>query len=546
MSVLLTMLCLLVSGLAHERIAIVPDPHIMDVEGHPELVKSLDEEVHSTRLFNENIFAFRAALDDVASRGIRTVVIPGDVTDDGQRLNQEAARRILEYYEQHYGMRFFLTPGNHDPKAPFGRHTGSASFLKPDGSVHPISSDPDMMLYGSDVNPDLWSAGLEEQVSCYSDYGYFPREDYLYWETPFSTYTPDDYSFGEALAQSAPEKRLFCYCDSIRVMDTSYLVEPVDGLWLLSIDSGVFLPDGKGSFKGSNPGYNYTLGHKPHLLTWVRRVCREAEERGKTLIAFSHYPLTDFNNGASEYLIRSWGRDKFDIERIPCAAVSDSMALSGLKLHFGGHMHINNTAVWKVGDAVLTNVQVPSVSAAIPAYKILTLKKSGKYRLEDVIVEDVEGFDSLFLLYRKEMEHAGSRGSQVSWSPAILDSRNYAEFCDLYFRDLVRLRFCRNDVPEILQEQMLPYTGAELLARIDADARISRGMSSWTGYDLILDLYRFHYSADLAWRLVSRRRVRQYEKLFDAAQRSTEESEFISQMRDLGMIMNLFIDQDGR
>ena len=82
---------------------------------------------------------------------------------------------------------------------------------------------------------------------------------------------------------------------------------------------------------------------------------------------------------------------------------------------------------------------------------------------------------------------------------------------DAYFRDLVRLRFCRNDVPEILQEQMLPYTGA-----------------------------------DLAWRLVSRRRVRQYEKLFDAAQRSTEESEFINQMRDLGMIMNLFIDQDGR
>ena len=73
-----------------QRMAIIADPHIQDVEGHPELVRTWESQARSTRLFNENYFAFRAVLDDVARRGIRLVILPGDLTDNGQQTACQA------------------------------------------------------------------------------------------------------------------------------------------------------------------------------------------------------------------------------------------------------------------------------------------------------------------------------------------------------------------------------------------------------------------------------------------------------------------------
>jgi 3',5'-cyclic AMP phosphodiesterase CpdA len=47
-------------------------------------VRTLADTMISTRVFNEGGPAFRAVLDDIVARGIRLVVIAGDLTDDGQ------------------------------------------------------------------------------------------------------------------------------------------------------------------------------------------------------------------------------------------------------------------------------------------------------------------------------------------------------------------------------------------------------------------------------------------------------------------------------
>lgn len=517
-----------------EKIAIISDPHIMDVTGHPELVKSMEEEVLSTRLFNENIFAFRAALDDVAGRGIKTVIFPGDMTDDGQIVNQEAVKAILQHYEQDYGILFFMTPGNHDPKVPFGRAVSYSCFLKEDGSTCTISSDS---------FPGLWSAGHEQQVECYADFGYFPRKEYLYWETPFSSYDVDSYSYTKALAESAPGMRHYTLTGSEEIFDTSYLVEPREGIWLLSIDSGVYPPDGKGGYNNSGEGYNNTLEYKTYLIPWIRKVCGEAEKRGKALVAFSHFPLLDFNNGATDVIASCWGKDKFDIGRIPSEDITDSLLFAGLKLHFGGHMHINNTTIKTIGDRTLTNIQVPSPAAGVPAYKVLTVKNKDDYSVEDVILENVPGFDSLFGLYRKEWEYSLSNGRQPIWNSGILESKDYPEFCDRQMQDLTRRRFCVKDVPVILQEKFIDYSGEELLKFFDNNAEALEGMKEWTGYDIILDIYRFHYSGPLAWKFVSRDRLQQYELLFDAAQQSSEDPELTAQVCGLKEMLHCFSKQ---
>lgn len=97
---------MILQGSAQTQIAFISDVHIQDVDGHAERVRSMEAQVQSTRLFNENYYAFLAALDDVARRDIRWVVLPGDLTDDGQFFNQQKIKELLNSYAAAKGMRF--------------------------------------------------------------------------------------------------------------------------------------------------------------------------------------------------------------------------------------------------------------------------------------------------------------------------------------------------------------------------------------------------------------------------------------------------------
>ena len=218
---------IMVLGNAQTQIAFISDAHIQNVDGHPERVRSMEVQVQSTRLFNENYYAFLAALDDVARRNIRWVVLPGDLTDNGQFFNQEKIKEILHAYAGEKGMRFFVTTGNHDPALPLGMRQKNVHFLSADGGR---------------VTREDSCAGYVPQMQCYADFGFFPRKDDRYWESPFTSYTYDKYSYGEACRESVLDKRTYVLCNSLTATDASYLVEPVDGLWLLAIDGGVYLP----------------------------------------------------------------------------------------------------------------------------------------------------------------------------------------------------------------------------------------------------------------------------------------------------------------
>lgn len=97
---------MILQGSAQTQIAFISDAHIQDVDGHAERVRSMEAQVQSTRLFNENYYVFLAALDDVARRDIRWVVLPGDLTDDGQFFNQQKIKELLNSYAAAKGMRF--------------------------------------------------------------------------------------------------------------------------------------------------------------------------------------------------------------------------------------------------------------------------------------------------------------------------------------------------------------------------------------------------------------------------------------------------------
>lgn len=519
-------------GNAQTQIAFISDAHIQDVDGHAERVRSMEVQVQSTRLFNENYYALLAALDDVARRNIRWVVLPGDLTDNGQFFNQQKIKNILHSYTQRKGMRFFVTTGNHDPALPLGLMQKNAHFLAVDGSR---------------VTREDSCAGYVSQMKCYADFGFFPRKDDCYWESPFTSYTYDKYSYEDACRESVLGKRTYVLCDSLTATDASYLVEPVDGLWLLAIDGSVYLPKemegGKWTYQGSSAGYNLILKHKPFLLPWVRKVVEESRKRHKTLVAFSHYPLVDFNDGVSEHVRRIWGDRRFDLHRVPEAEVSEAFLQAGLRLHFAGHMHVNDTGIWEGKDGKhLYNIQVPSIATYVPAYKILTIESDEVFRVETVTLDTVPGFDSLFPLYRAEYRSDSLKGHSPIWNKEILSARTYGEFCDYQFRDLVRLRFIPRDLPESWRS-CLDFTGARMLEIVSGeDKSDDAGWTGWCMNDLVLDLYRLRYAERLALEDIPRTRLAVYRYLFDRARISTFRSAEVEMVKGLGTLFLAFLN----
>ena len=98
------------------QVAFLSDVHLQDLFGtfsdndykgvlNPKtgkyvVLRTMASQLHSTRIFNENYFAFIAALEDIAKRNIKYVALPGDYTDDGQPIHVRGLEKILDQYRK--------------------------------------------------------------------------------------------------------------------------------------------------------------------------------------------------------------------------------------------------------------------------------------------------------------------------------------------------------------------------------------------------------------------------------------------------------------
>ena len=521
------------------QIAFMADVHLQDIYGELSdseykgvfntktntyaLARTMQSQLESTRLFNENYFAFIAALDNVVERGIKYVVLPGDFSDDGQPLNIRGLKRILKEYEQKYNIQFIAATGNHDVVKPFYQDAGKKDFLGEGGKNQPIYSKEGMFESENPsylkpiITKDIAKLGYEEILSELADFGFYPKKTDVYWETPFSTYNYKDYSFKKAKEQADILKRNYKIPPYKTVMpDVSYLLEPKENLWFLSIDANVYIPkqmaekesEESSNYNSASIGYNNVLTHKKHLLTWVKSVAERAEKLGKTLIVFSHYPMVDFNDDASDDIRELLGENKMQLHRVPKEEVASLFAKAGVKVHFGGHMHINDTGVRKG----LVNVQIPSLSAYIPAYKVLTISEN-EFDVETVVIDKVSRFKELFPLYEMEFNYLKESKSKNSWNKEILEVNSYKEFTNWHLKELVRLRFLKKDWPKDFKDFFLEKTGEELMILAGKTLDIDVRFSAWTGFDMLFDLYRLRSADALAIEDIGAHRMKEYKEL---------------------------------
>lgn len=524
------------------QVAFMPDIHFHDVyanfqdgsfpgvfnpkSGRNATIRLMHAQMTSTRLFNENYFAFMTALDDAVARGVKLIALPGDFSDDGQPVHMRGLKKVLDDYAAKHGIRFFAAPGNHDPNRPLERAGGKNDYLGLDpnsgrvGFPQPIYSKGGNgdcaagnysgawakvnFSYCTEEVKELGYAGITQALD---QHGFMPKDGYRYFETPYSTYTYQDYTAAKAKEQAVWSKREFEICAQgaggtykkdgytfcRNVPDTSYLVEPVEGLWLVGIDANVYVPTGAGAndFNGSgDAGYNKMLTHKPHVIAWLKDVVARGKKQGKQVVAFSHFPMSEFFNGASDDIIALLGAGKMQMVRRPTEDVTKALADTGLQVHVGGHMHFNDTAVRTYDDGHgLVNIQAPSMAAYVPAYKLLTFNDASHIDVQTARLDNVARFDELFDLYREEHRYfsdfgfmlpGGSNG--VLWDKSILDAKTYGDFSTRYMSELVRLRLLNDDWRCEMRELVKsPLYGSDLLVLSQLQTKVTLKQLGNTG-----------------------------------------------------------------
>ncbi|WP_163401391.1 metallophosphoesterase family protein [Flavobacterium fluviatile] len=592
------------------QVAFLSDVHLQDLFGkfsdtdyrgilNPKtgqytLLRTMASQLHSTRIFNENYFAFFASLDDIAKRKIKYVALPGDYTDDGQPVHVRGLKEILDRYQKKYGIEFFITTGNHDPVGPFAQESGKEDFLGKDGKSQPIFSKEGMHKPNlATENPVVVTADIAKMgylgiTEGLKDFGFYPNKKYKFWATPFSTYTSQNYNYEKALQEASLPNRVYDVAPGYEVPDVSYVVEPIEGLWLMAIDGNVYIPkkndgdpkDSK-SYSEASTGYNNVLSNKKHLIKWVGDISAQAKEQGKTLIAFSHFPMIDFNDDASAEIKELLGPNKWQLNRVPVEEVAQVFADAGLKIHFGGHMHLNDTGIRTTAKGnTLVNIQTPSLAAYIPAYKLLTIKKDNLADIQTITIDKVERFNELFDLYKMEYDFLKSQNTKDIWNKAILETKNYHDFTDFHLKELVRLRFLKDDWSSVFKDFFLNVSGKDLLIlaniqtgkdfdfilknkeflkkewteaeqksnKILAENNLRQEDFNWTGYDLLIDFYRFRSADELALKDVTKKRAKAYKLLsqsfFENHKAATSKEKPIeNQIRLFLIIFNKFMHE---
>jgi hypothetical protein len=592
------------------QIAFLSDVHLQDLYGtfsdnsykgilNPKtgrytLLRTMASQLHSTRIFNENYFAFIAALDDIAKRKIKYVALPGDYTDDGQPVHVRGLKEILNQYQKKYGIAFFITTGNHDPVGPFLQDAGKEDFLGKDGKNQPIYSKEDLYkpnLNGEQpvvVTADIAKMGYLGITDNLKDFGFYPNKKDKFWATPFSSYNRENYSFEKASQAALLSNRVYNVAPGYVVPDVSYVVEPVDGLWLMAIDGNIYIPkknDGDPkdpkNYSEASTGYNNVLSNKKHLIKWVEKISAEAKKQGKILIAFSHFPMIDFNDNASAEIKQLLGPDKWQLNRVPVEEVARTFADAGLKIHFGGHMHINDTGIRTTEKGnTLVNIQTPSLAAYIPAYKVLTIKKNNLIDIQTIAIDEVPDYNALFDLYKMEYQFLQSQQTKDIWNIEILKTKNYHDFTDFHLKELVRLRFLSDDWPSNFKDFFLKLSARDLLvlssvqsnsdfdevlknkerfqkeweeAKVKSDQylkenNLKKEDFNFTGYDFLVDFYRFRSADELALADVGKGRAKAYKVLSQLffenhKEETSKEKPLQNQMRLFLIIFNKFLQE---
>ncbi|WOT04758.1 metallophosphoesterase [Shewanella youngdeokensis] len=433
-----------VKSYADMKVAILADVHFHDIFGDFDFssyndevtIRTLHDSVRSTRMFNENYFAFIATLEQLGEQGIKYICMVGDYSDEGQIDTLKGFNRVVKPYIEKYNFEFFLCNGNHDPNEPFGSDE-TKTFLTPFGDGIQVTSDSNKSFTASDLivaqhqTAGMKGAGYAEMFDLLGEHGFKNKSSYLHYETPWGS---DEFA-ERGLIMRNGEHSGWC-------PDASYLVEPMDGLWLCSVDMNIHLPkDSVGeAWDHDAKGWEDGKTHKPKVFEWLADVAQRAEEQGKVLIVFSHYPAIEYLNDSANDFYFLFDDSSYNNKRVPSDDTAHQLINAGVKLQFAGHIHVNDTAIRSNENGSLINIQTPSLAAYTPSYKLVTCHDTETFEITTHTVKDVPDFDHLFPYYQKEIDYRATVNQAEPLLEEMLEATDYRDFMFRHLKVLTEIK----------------------------------------------------------------------------------------------------------
>lgn len=295
------------------RFAVISDPHFynpaLGIIGQA-FENAMVSEIKLLRYGKELL---EAAFLEVEKADIDFLIIPGDLTKDGELLSH---LKLANYLGQlrNKGIFSFVVPGNHD------------------------INNPDAASYEDKKPVPAETVSPQKFTRIYNDFGY-----------------------GDALFRDPHS--------------LSYVAEPVQGLWLVAMDSCRYEKNTDKSIVGG--------AFSVETMDWISRVLITAQRHNKMVIGFLHHAVLENFAGYAELLPDFIIDNHENVARV--------FAQDGLQMVFTGHTHIQDITGQQWDDrAFLIDIQTGSILSYPHPYRIVTIQ-NGFVRINSGFIDDIPG-----------------------------------------------------------------------------------------------------------------------------------------------------------
>ncbi|MGL4624086.1 MAG: metallophosphoesterase [Culicoidibacterales bacterium] len=317
------------------KVAVLSDPHYFPSA----LVTNTENEQYQNYMAKELYLLkeadeiFVAALKQAASGNPDILLIPGDVTKNGEVIGTQEVAYLLNEFEKATGIDVFVVNGNHD------LYSGAFAFNGPNGDKQAVEH-----------------VSYEAYQEQYANFGY--QDEQQQFQTVYFGDNPD-----EVNATIHPE--------------LSYVARPKAGYVILALNSQLFTTDANGQIKMNGAGFN------EDLLQWAEQQIKEAEANGETVIAMMHQGLLP-HALSSELAVGDAIINNYE-------EVATRLADAGLRYVFTGHMHENDIAEFTTptGNTIYDIETAATPSYGSPVRTVEFTKQETKKAGEETIKETV-------------------------------------------------------------------------------------------------------------------------------------------------------------
>lgn len=256
------------------RFFVISDTHSYDPKLGTEGVAFQAYMDQDRKLLKESVPILTEAVTMMKNEEADFVLVCGDLTKDGEITSHVLFREKMLEIEKS-GKKVYIVPGNHDLENPH-----AVSFKE-------ANMDPVKSMAAADFADFYQELGYKEAL--------FKDEASL-----------------------------------------SYVAEPLDGLWLLMLDSA----DYENNFKENYPKTDGRIRQKQ--LNWIQQMLEKALEQNKAVMAVLHHGILQHYSKQEKF----YGEYLVD----ECEKLSEFLALYGVRLVYTGHYHAQDISMQRYTD----------------------------------------------------------------------------------------------------------------------------------------------------------------------------------------------------